>query len=658
MTHPGWRYHPAAKVALLLALGIGTAEYVGLRSDVLLPCIAFLLAFLVIAVRLPVIFFTLNLALLCVASGALLRVARGPDPQLLPPDVTIERVNVSGRLLLDPKPVAGGWEWRMRPDSLSFRTVVVDPEADLLVRVYDRKAGRGNLPSRGDRVILRGDLRTPPEPFLPGERDYGAWLASEGILGTLQIGRLRDVWTVDSGGAAHAGVRDRFHRFVAGFCAEYIGGEPGGVALALVTGDRSGIDPELRRAFSLTGTAHVLALSGLHVGVLALALFVLLSWIPRRWVRFGLFTAVLAGYVLLTGAGPSILRASLMAVLFLLAYSIGRISQPLNTLGLAGLIILLIDPSSLFDIGFQLSFGAVGGILLFYGRLYRGIDRRAPLLMRYAPVRGLVSLLLLSLTAQLGTFPLIALYFGEFSLLSPLFNVVVVPLITIGFGATCAGLLLSWLPELPLWYGAAASLSLGWGIDLVGWGSSIGWQGLPLPPLAGVTALIMLAGILWSGLSRTLRSATVRIASTLLLLFGLSRFPLGEEGGGGDDFYLIPLNRHAGIALVHHHADSLTLWYGPAWESDSTAVARIAARFERILQTTATEIIPVHGPAVDTTQPRLIPINGYGPEYLDRHVPVLLSLTGRREPDILLLDTHPVLYVPLHARTTQTRIPN
>lgn len=657
VTHPGWRYHPAAKVALLVAVGIGAAHLFGPRPDELLLPLAAALLLLVLALRFSVILLAISIALVCVLAGGLLYGTRGASEPLLPREVAIDRVNVTGLLRGDPRPVTGGWEFRLEVEQMSLRSVAVAPETDLLVRLYDPRADRAGLPSEGDRVHLRGNLRTARRPFFPGERDYGAWLLSQNIVGTLQIGRLRDVWSL---GPAPVGsierLQRRFRASVRRYCGEAIGGEEGGIAYALLTGDRRDIDRDLRDAFSATGTAHVLALSGLHVGVIALALFVLLSWIPNRWVRFALFALVLGLYVVLTGASPSILRASLMATLFLLAYSIGRISHPLNTLGLAGLIILLIDPSSLFDVGFQLSFGAVGGIILFYGRLYRWIDRRLPLLTTSGPVRWVVSLFLLSVTAQLGTFPLIAYYFGHASLLSPLLNIAVVPLITVGFGATAAGLLISWVPGLPLWYGASASLALGWGIDLVTLGAGVDWQGISLPDLPALTVLALLCGIVWTGLARTAPSASVRFVS-VGLLFVLLSLLLPSTGPPLDRFYLLPLSRTGGVVLLYHRGEELTVWFGDVRESDSARVAGIAARAAEHLEAGRVELVAITGPRPDRTDDRLLLLNGYGPEYLDRRVPVLLSNTATRPVDIVTIAGRPVLQVPLHAPIAPHTLP-
>ena len=659
MVHPGWRYHPAAKVALLIAAGIGAARLFHPSMEVLLPVLG-LLALLVFSLahlpdgRTTRVLFASLLGLLVVTSGALLYATRGGyDRPLLPSGVSIDRVNLVGSVVAGPKPMAsGGMEWEVRVDSLWWRTLVVHPKSHVLVRTYESRGGeRGVAPE--DILLLRGNLRTPSPPTVPGEFDYGEWLHRRGLFGIVTVPSLREVTRLGAvESSALARLTELFRRSVRAYAARTIGGEEGVIATALLTGDRSEITPEMREGFSVTGTAHVLALSGLHVGALALLLFVLLSWIPNRWVRLSLFVIVLGSYALLTGGSPSILRASLMASLFALAYAIGRISQPLNTLGLAALVILLLDPQGLFDVGFQLSFGAVGGILLFYGRLNRAIDRRLPEIFRRAIPRSILQLFLLSLTAQIGTFPLTAYYFGHLSLLSPLLNVVVVPLITIGFGAAGIGFLFSWIPVIGKVYGATAFLAINGVVRLVSYVSSLTWQGVLLPSFSVIAMVGSLVGVLWTGMAR--RAGSLLYRSLVVLLLFMIPWALDSLFGGetieAEQLYVLPLTRSGGVAVMRVAGDSLRLWYAPAWDSDSSAAARLAARYGELLRAESQEIIPIAGPRPDAIPVGLVTINRHGPEYLMRDLPVVLSLTSRRELDIVEIDSMRVLVVPMHGR--------
>ncbi len=659
MVHPGWRYHPAAKIALLLAAGIGAARLLRPSTEGLLLSVSlfaltlFILSFLRDSRTVRLLFASL-LALLIVTSGGLLFATRGGyQKPLLPPGVSIDRLNLVGTIVEGPRTLAsGGVEWRLRVDSAWRRGIGVSVGSDLLLRSY-RSPRRRREFVVGDVVLTRGNLQTPSRAGIPAAFDYGAWLQRQGIFGIVTIKGTHELTRLGSAPP------ERLDRLIAGFrasvrryAARNIGGEEGVIATALLTGDRREIDPELRESFSATGTAHVLALSGLHVGALALLLFVLLSWVPGRWLRLALFILVLGSYAVITGGSPSILRASLMASFFALAYTIGRVSQPLNTLGLAALVLLLVDPLSLFDVGFQLSFGAVAGILLFYGRIYRSLERHLSGLLRLTKPRSIIQLFILSLTAQVGTFPLVALYFGEFSLLSPLLNIVVVPLITIGFGAAGVGYLFSWAPAVAGVYGATAYLAIGGVIDLVSGVKELSWQGISLPALSAGVVTLSLAGVLWIGMARRAGSLFFRalVVGTLFLLSWIAQPLSSGRESEKDGLYIAPLTRRSGVAVMVVTGDTLKLWYASAWESDSVSAARLVERYGSLFRAEQRIITALRGPRVDTGTPSLIPVNGIGPEYVVRGVPLLLSMTERRRVDVVKIGGERVVQIGLHGR--------
>ena len=143
---------------------------------------------------------------------------------------------------------------------------------------------------------------------------------------------------------------------------------------ALVMGDASGIPPDVRQAFTRTGTSHILAISGLHISLVATAAFAIFRWglcrvpwlLRRAWTRKGaaLLTLVpVAGYALVAGFSPSTQRALIMVAVFLTAFLVERETDLKNSLALAALAILVVHPPSLFSVSFQLSFAAVFAIV-------------------------------------------------------------------------------------------------------------------------------------------------------------------------------------------------------------------------------------------------------------------------------------------------------
>lgn len=189
---------------------------------------------------------------------------------------------------------------------------------------------------------------------------------------------------------------------------------------ALLLGRREGLSPELRHLYARVGASHVLALSGLHLSILfGLVNMWMLRVLTHPWLRYalGVLTLLLLwGYALITGFSPSLTRASVMMSILLLSQMRLSGMSGWHTLGLAASCMLFFAPSMLWNIGFQLSFAAVAGILLFYPPLL------ALLPLPHGLIRWLGQAFGVSLAAQLGTLPLLVYYFHSFSLYSILFS--------------------------------------------------------------------------------------------------------------------------------------------------------------------------------------------------------------------------------------------
>lgn len=184
------------------------------------------------------------------------------------------------------------------------------------------------------------------------------------------------------------------------------------LAMALIFGYRSQIDMDTIAIFRNTGTVHILSVSGLHVGLVFALLMLLLKWMNRfPWGRYFRSVIILLAvwfYVILTGMSPPILRAGIMITFFIVSITVNRSQVALNTLFASALFILIFSPKSLFDIGFQLSYLAVLGILILYP-LLRSFYRPRKRLFRV-----IVDYIYISIAAQLFTLPVILYYFGQF----------------------------------------------------------------------------------------------------------------------------------------------------------------------------------------------------------------------------------------------------
>ena len=197
------------------------------------------------------------------------------------------------------------------------------------------------------------------------------------------------------------------------------------VVAAMTLGDKSQLTKELKETYTVTGAAHVLALSGLHLSII----YTLLSlfFCRQRWqiVSQVLIVVSIWLFVFLVGMSSSVVRSAVMLTVYALLSLGDRNRMSVNTLAFTAIIMLMVHPLSLFDIGFQLSFLAVLSILIWYP-VFEGVIPQS-FLMSHRLVRWLWSLLAVSCAAQLGTAPLIAYYFGRFSSLFLITNLVVLP---------------------------------------------------------------------------------------------------------------------------------------------------------------------------------------------------------------------------------------
>ena len=206
-------------------------------------------------------------------------------------------------------------------------------------------------------------------------------------------------------------------------------GDAYAVVAAMVLGDKSALTKELRDTYSVTGASHVLALSGLHLGII----YMLLSFLVRgrRWRMLSQLFLIVSiwGFVFLVGMSMSVVRAAIMLSVYALLSLGHRDKMSVNTLAFTAIVMLMVHPLSLFDVGFQLSFMAVFSILLWYP-LFEGLIPQ-PYLMSHRLVKWLWTMLAVSCAAQLGTAPLVAYYFGRFSSLFLITNLVVIPAATL-----------------------------------------------------------------------------------------------------------------------------------------------------------------------------------------------------------------------------------
>jgi competence protein ComEC len=314
----------------------------------------------------------------------------------------------------------------------------------------------------GDRLRVSGKIRFPRNDGDVDEFDYRAWLMRQGIAATIVAAPSRFDSTPALAVIGHREIfpdslLQRVRERIARFIDETLRYPENAEMRALIIGYRGGIDEHLREPFALTGMAHLLVISGLHLGLVAAAAFVstrlLMALFPPLMVlgyanKIAAGTAIIAvcAYAAIAGDHVSTIRALVMVLAFALAILLDRSRELLSSLALAALIICFALPGSTADIGFQLSFVCVGVILLgmrrftswwrwHYANPLSAQKERSRIA---SAAEWFCGYLAVSFWAMVGTAPLTAFHFNQFSIVGMVANPIVVPVM--GFGAVVCGL--------------------------------------------------------------------------------------------------------------------------------------------------------------------------------------------------------------------------
>lgn len=205
----------------------------------------------------------------------------------------------------------------------------------------------------------------------------------------------------------------------------HIGEQDFAVIAAMAMGDKSALNQETKEAYSISGTSHILAVSGLHIGIIFQLIILLLGGKRRSKLTIILSTTIVWAYVIFIGFPASAVRAATMLSIYSMVLLSLRPDPTLNTLALAYIIMVLVNPFNIFDIGFQLSFLAVGSILLFYPLFFCLLSSHSNI------IRAIWGLFCVSLAAQIGTLPLIVFYFGRISCYSLITSFIAIPAATL-----------------------------------------------------------------------------------------------------------------------------------------------------------------------------------------------------------------------------------
>jgi len=329
----------------------------------------------------------------------------------------------------------------------------------------------------GTMLALRLNLQRPSRFNTPGTFDYPAHLARLGIRVTGYLSSSAHIDKVATSPSLLHQLRffpEQLRHTIGAAFDDFVPAPLNGMYRALVIGDQTQVDDATRNLFRDSGVMHILSISGLHFAIIATMLYMLSFWLLRRstWLilhanvrKIAMLAClpILLFYALLAGMNVPVLRSLVMSCIAIVALCTDRRKSISTLLAAAALLILLVQPQALFTASFQLSFAAVASIALTAPALRRLTGSRKDQEAAHRPhvrrfLRWVAAALLVSVAATLGTAPLLLYHFNHLSLIAPLTNLLVEPLICL-WSLPCAllaGLALPIAPDL-----AAALLHLG-----------------------------------------------------------------------------------------------------------------------------------------------------------------------------------------------------
>lgn len=503
---------------LPVALGAGVFCYFALAEELPAATSPALVAIASLAVALSARHYRLLVAVIALATAALgFAVAQWRTHDVAAPVIAQElrhRTVVGDIATVEPRDN----RFRLTLDVASIEGLdTVDLPARVRLSV---SSGQYDGVRPGQTVAVRATLRPPPGPAIPGGFDFRriAWYRQLGgvgfatgpiVLVPVPAAGERGLMTyiADRIQTARLAITERV--------AAALPGVPGAVAAALMVGERGAIPADVRTAMQQSGLAHLLAISGLHVGLVAGFVFFALRASLAAWPRVALrypvkkwaalaALAASAAYLVLAGATVPTQRAFIMTALVLLAVMIDRRGISMRLVAWAATLVLLIRPEALLSVSFQMSFAAVVALVAVYetvgDRLRRGLGERG---LVYRMGVYLVSVLLTTGVATLATAPFAVFHFNQIAAYSVLANLVAIPVAAFWV----MPLIVVALVLMPFGLDSAVMPALGFGVEIIvaiaSAVSSLPGANLNIaaPPAAGL-GLVVIGG-LWLCLWRT-----------------------------------------------------------------------------------------------------------------------------------------------------------
>ena len=345
-------------------------------------------------------------------------------------------------------------QFLLSADKFIVNDKTVNDKIIFLCKLRGNEKGRQefyNMMKPGFVIELTGRFKKGRETRNPGEFNYNAYLKAKGIQGIITIDTLTNIKIIDEAPELFSNSIFQVRKYINKQISLFHNLETTALLRGLLLADRREIDQETKTQFINSGVVHVLAVSGLHVGFIAL-IFIILFGRFNIYLRSVLTIIGLLFFMIITGVPPSVFRATVMALVIIFAFLTNRSTNIFNSLAIAALIILIINPDEIYSPGFQLSFSAVIAIGVIYPIISRTITR---LQIQSKFVRYVLLFMAVSFAAQIGTLPFTLIYFGKLSVIALAANLIVIPTIGIILSLSVVTLIIgSIFPAIALYYAA------------------------------------------------------------------------------------------------------------------------------------------------------------------------------------------------------------
>ncbi|MFW6222205.1 MAG: ComEC/Rec2 family competence protein [Bacteroidota bacterium] len=290
--------------------------------------------------------------------------------------------------------------------------------------VYFEKDSRAKMLNTGDQILFKSRLQRITNSGNPNEFDYSGYMRCQKIYASTYVPKDEWIKTCSNKGNILVNWSGSIRKKYIAILQEHkIPENEFAIATALIVGHKNGLTPGLKDSYASAGAMHLLAISGLHVGVIYVILNSILLFFSK--IKHGAVFKTIIIIAVLTGMSSSVVRAVTMFSILSIGNTFKRDVNVYNTLSISAFFILLFNPLLIQDVGFQLSYIAVISIVFFYPKIYSLISLNNPMLQK------IWSLAAVSIAAQIAVFPVVMYYFHQFPVCFLFTNIFAIPLVTI-----------------------------------------------------------------------------------------------------------------------------------------------------------------------------------------------------------------------------------